>query len=196
MPYWFNRNIVVIWCFNIGLDFPMVGLSSTIPLCLILGRILGSFASDILNVDYQIHSNNDLKEFRQVLIKGSRKFKFDPHYVSHHTKCGKSKDCFLLNHDLPTTLFSDYNTSTELLNYLASSEFKSLVGDEYISIALCFKSAPDLCKTDSDSFQSWMKLVDDFYAQAVATVSSNVEFILDGDAKPTSKFLICCVITM
>lgn len=166
----------------------MVGLVLTLPIYLIISGIWGkSIASEVLNVDYQIHSNNDLKEFRQVLLKGSRKFKFDPHYVSHHSKCGKSKDCFLLNHDLPTTVFSDYNTSTELVNFLASDEFKTLVGDEYVSVALCFKSAPDLCDTDSDSFQSWLKLVDDFYAQAVATVPSNVEFILDGDAKPTSK---------
>ncbi len=143
--------------------------------------------SKALNIDYQIHSNNDLKEFRQVLLKGSRKFKFDPHYVEDSTKCGGASACFLLNHDTPTTSVSTYNTSTELLNYLAGSEFSKLVGDEYISLAFCFKSAPDKCKAESSSFQSWLKLVDDFHAQAVATMPANVEFILDGDAKPAGE---------
>ncbi len=141
-------------------------------------------ATKKLNIDYQIHSNNDLKEFRQVLLKGSRKFKFDPHFVTDKV-CGTSSDCFLLNHDTPLTSVSNYNTSTELLNYLASPEFATLANNEYVSVALCFKSAPDKCKSDSAKFQSWLKLVDDFHAQAVATVPSNVEFILDGDAKPT-----------
>ena len=144
----------------------------------------GSIALEpkFLNVDYQIHSYNDLKELPQVLLKGARRFKFDPHYVSFSSQCGDQKSCFLLNHDKPTTELSQYNTSTELLNYLKSNEFHLLTQGERVTIALCFKSAPDLCQNTTE-FQNWLKLVDEFYFHA-QDVPKHIEFILDGDAKP------------
>ncbi len=137
------------------------------------------------NIDYQIHSNNDLNEFYQVLSKGARRFKFDPHFINTgHPSCPAGDSaCFLLNHDNPVKM-SSYNTSDDLLNYLASKEFQSIVKDDYVSIALCFKSAPDFCSTTSANFATWVKMVDDFHAKAIATLGENVEIILDGDAKP------------
>jgi hypothetical protein len=139
------------------------------------------------NIDYQIHSNNDLSELYQLLLKGARRFKFDPHYIdSSHPSCAGKKECLLLNHDKPIKL-STYNTSDELLHYFTTSEVQSSIGKDYISIALCFKSAPDYCSTNSTAFSTWLQLVDDFYNSAnslVSTTSLNLEFILDGDAKP------------
>lgn len=136
------------------------------------------------NIDYQIHSNNDLRQIAQVLRKGARKFKFDPHYVTGHSSCeSKDQACLLLNHDNPVGVTS-YNTSTQLLNYIASEDFQTITNGEYVSVALCFKSAPDFCKMDSVAFQTWVSLVDEFHAKATATAPKNVEFILDGDAKP------------
>lgn len=141
----------------------------------------GATTPKILNVDYQIHSNNDLKELPQVLLKGARRFKFDPHYITSDY-CGESKSCLLLNHDNPTPQFSNYNSSTELLNFLKSDDFQRLSDGERVTVALCFKSAPDKCQ-NTTAFNTWLGLVDDFYLQA-QSAPKQVEFILDGDAKP------------
>jgi hypothetical protein len=138
--------------------------------------------SRVLNVDYQIHSNNDLKELPQTLLKGARRFKFDPHYVRTSAQCGENKACLLLNHDQPVENLSQYNTSTELLSFLNSAEFALLSNNEYVTVALCFKSAPDLCQ-NSTEFNSWLALVDQFYLEALQ-LPPQIEFILDGDAKP------------
>jgi hypothetical protein len=142
----------------------------------------------ILNVDYQIHSNNDLKGLPQVLIKGARRFKFDPHYVPASAQCGDDKSCLLLNHDRPTPEVSNYNTSTDLLNYLMSADFTGITEGERVTVALCFKSAPDKCQ-NTTAFNNWLRLVDDFYLQA-QSVPKHVEFIVDGDASPTQPCLV------
>jgi len=147
--------------------------------CVVLGSRVEPKA---LNVDYQIHSYNDLKELPQVLVKGARRFKFDPHYVKNSSGCGEHKSCLLLNHDNPTTDVATYNTSTELLNYLKSTEFTTITDGERVTVALCFKAAPTKCQKTA-AFEDWLALVDDFYLQA-QSVPKQVEFILDGDAKP------------
>ena len=136
----------------------------------------------LLNVDYQIHSNNDLNELSQVLLKGARRFKFDPHYVKTGLKCGDEKACLLLNHDTPFPALSTYNTSTELLTYLKSDDFASRTNEDRVTVALCFKSAPDKCQ-NTTAFASWLGLVDEFYLLAME-LPRQIEIILDGDAMP------------
>lgn len=141
------------------------------------------------NIDYQIHSHNDLREWNQLLIKGARRFKVDPHYM-YPEDCEKAsidgdKGCFVLNHDKPLPKLNTYNTSDDLLNYLQSDEFVKITSNQYTTIALCFKSAPDKCQEDSINFKNWLDLVDNFYNGVITSgISVNVEFILDGDAKP------------
>jgi hypothetical protein len=147
------------------------------------------------NIDYQIHSYNDLLEWDQIIIKGARRFKVDPHFVtsSECKKAGISNDhgCFLLNHDRPYPEKAKYNSSNDLLNYLSSATFARLSNQEPISVALCFKDAPDKCDFTSSSFNSWLTLVNDFHAQATQLAANStspiasVEFVLDGDAKPS-----------
>lgn len=115
----------------------------------------------------------------QLLVKGVRMFKFDPHYVTDSSDC--KSGCLLLNHDKPVLSMSTYSSATDLINYLKSENFERLGQGEKIVVALCFKSAPDLCK-NTTAFHNWIKLVDEFYEAAVAI--PNVEIILDGDAKP------------
>jgi hypothetical protein len=139
------------------------------------------------NIDYQIHSNNDLNELSSLLIKGARWFKFDPHYVKYHKLCNKKAPCLLLNHDNPSVLYSSYNTSDELLTYLSTSIILSSItnrNNEKITIQLCFKSAPDKCNFNSDDFIEWLGLVKDFYNKTINLNFNNIEFILDGDGKP------------
>jgi hypothetical protein len=139
---------------------------------------------DSYNIDYQIHSNNDLNELEQLFIKGARRFKFDPHYIENKRACDGSNQCLLLNHNNPYPTFSNYSSTTDLLNFLSSRKFEELRNGEYVSIALCFKSAPNKCQLNDTSFNNWLGLVDEFYSKATLLNLNNVEFILDGDAKP------------
>ena len=147
-----------------------------------------TYAQKTFLVDYQIHSNNDLLEWSQLLHKGATRFKVDPHFVQA-SSCKKlgiaSPDgCFLLNHDTPVVEINEfYNSSDDLLDYL--SLITATAGPK-LTISLCFKSAPDWCIANSSSFQSWLRLVDAFYDRATKLFinNDNVEFVLDGNAKP------------
>jgi hypothetical protein len=135
------------------------------------------------NISYQIHSNNDLREFHQNLLKGSRRFKFDPYYVQKHPLCGEHS-CFILSHDKPLQFITTYNTSDDLLEYLGGTELQSLSNYSYISIALCFKDAPDFCDKNSGLWRDWVQLVDKFHSKALSLIPLNIEVILDGSASP------------
>ena len=121
------------------------------------------------NIMHQIHSNNDLRELRQNLLKGSRRFKFDLYYIVNHSSCGPHPSCFLLNHDTPLPVVP-YNTSDQLLTFLSSAEFYEISLRDYVSIALCFKSAPDKCSASSAKFQDWLSLIDAFHASALSVL--------------------------
>jgi len=140
------------------------------------------------NIDYQIHSNDDLNELSSLLIKGARSFKFDPHYIKNHKLCNDENiGCLLLIHDKPSIFSSNYNTTDELLTYLSTSSLLSSIinNNEKIKIALCFKSAPDKCNYNSNDFINWLNLVNDFYNKIITTQQlNNIEFVLDGDGKP------------
>ena len=136
----------------------------------------------INNIGYQIHSNNDLGEIRQTLLKGARYFKFDPHYVDDETACNASSGCLLLNHDKPLVGLSKYDSTNDLLAFFNSSEFNFLSNKETVVVALCFKSAPEKCK-NTTSFNKWLNLVDDFYSKALVMMPG-VQIVLDGDGKP------------
>lgn len=139
------------------------------------------------NVGHQIHSNNDLREFEANLLKGSYSFKFDPHYLVESScpeEASTPYGCLLLNHDRPDiSLNKNYNSTNDLIEYLKSDRFQELRGNNIVSIALCFKSAPELCRTTLAAFQNWLYLVDDFHARVINEVKG-IEVILDGDAKP------------
>ena len=149
--------------------------------------IISSIWTGSSTIDYQIHSNNDLLEWTQLMHKGARRYKVDPHYVEPKI-CAQvglpSEDgCFLLNHDRPVVSMNPhYNSTDDLLSYLASW---SAANTDKVTVALCFKDAPDLCNTTSSAFNSWLRLVDGFYTEATSLFNSSaIEFILDGHAKP------------
>ena len=130
------------------------------------------------NVNYQLHSINDLREWPQFLLKGASRFKIDPHYASpslcrHNGEASDPRGCLLLNHDIPIAQ-EPYNSTNDLLSLLSTIETP-------LTIALCFKSAPDYCQ-NTTAFNDWVSLVDDFHA--AASQYTHMEFLLDGDAKP------------
>jgi hypothetical protein len=141
-------------------------------------------------VSYQIHSVNDLAEWHQLMLKGATSFKVDPHYTDAATCAvagitASEHGCFLLNHDDPTPESSVYSSSDDLVSFVNSDEFRLLQGDRNVSIALCFKSAPDKCQEDSAQFSDWLYLVDDLHAKLTAGGGpAGVEIVLDGDGKP------------
>ncbi len=140
-------------------------------------------------INFQIHSNNDLNEMKQLLLKSASRFKFDLHYVDslqcRNNKIIDSRGCFLLNHDSPLTKYSKYNSSSDLVNYLRSSEFQQLKSTtEAVSVALCFKSVPNYCDFNSQNFNNWLSLTDEFFDDILTSPINGTEFILDGDVKP------------
>lgn len=153
-----------------------------IVLVLIVRFFNGVLGSAKALIEYQIHSHNDLREWNQLLLKGGRLFKVDPHWIT-----GQSMTAFYMNHDQPIPALSTYSTTDEMIDYLKSDEFVVLSKNESVTVALCFKSAPLLCKTGSAEFQSWLSAVDYFWERATTELSElnrNIEFILDGDGKP------------
>lgn len=138
-------------------------------------------------VGYQIHSNNDLEEWEQLLIKGATRFKVDLHYHEEGGNCaqkGFNSECFLLSHDTPNKEYVSYNSSEELVNFLTNDCQTLRKSDEELVISLCFKSAPDKCDDSSEAFATWLALVDDLYSTLTTNPPEGVQFILDGDAKP------------
>jgi len=149
-------------------------------------------------IGFQIHSYNDLREFRSVLRKGARFVKIDPHYISRW-KCAEQdrvknkmdeRGCFVLNHDVPEffSMRRTFNTTDDLLDLIASPEIRPFLSyaRERLYIALCWKSIPgipDQCESpQSDEVKHWISLVDDFFRKATTVVRENnlnVEFVMD-----------------
>eukprot|EP00927_Polykrikos_kofoidii_P050196 TRINITY_DN44114_c0_g1_i1.p1 TRINITY_DN44114_c0_g1~~TRINITY_DN44114_c0_g1_i1.p1 ORF type:complete len:657 (-),score=47.53 TRINITY_DN44114_c0_g1_i1:25-1941(-) len=134
-------------------------------------------------IGYQIHSMNDLREWKQLVAKGADMLKIDMHWIPLES-CQKQvrlpqwndhRGCFVLSHDDPTAEGSrvDFNTSLDFLALLAAHKQWRL------TIALCFKAMPPYAcpgaSPDSDGGR-WISLVDDL----VANRPEHVEFILDG----------------
>ena len=162
----------------------MMSLASLLPLSIFFSGVQQSLGH--YPVDYQIHSNNDLDEWEQLLIKGATRFKVDLHYHEEGGNCaqkGFDSECFLLSHDKPNKEYISYNSSEELVNFL--NECQSLrQSEEEIVISFCFKSAPDKCDDSSESFSTWLAMVDSLYATLTTHPPEGVQFVLDGDAKP------------
>jgi hypothetical protein len=169
-------------------------MTNDLVLRVVVGLVLGKYILKAAGhlVDYQIHSNNDLLEWPQLLLKGAKRFKVDPHYVPS-SQCqqldiSSADGCFLLSHDTPIVRFNTlYNSTDDLLSLLhevVASSSRHAASDKLV-ISLCFKSAPDYCNAKSGAFQSWIRLVDQFYDSATSLLSpDDVEFVLDGDGKP------------
>jgi hypothetical protein len=138
-------------------------------------------------VSYQIHSNNDLNEWDQLLVKGATRFKVDVHYLQEGENCiqkGFNSECFLLSHDKPNNVYVSYNSSLELVSFLTNGIQELRHNDDDIVVSLCFKSAPDKCNESSEEFATWISMVDDLYNTLTTTPPYGVQFVLDGDAKP------------
>ena len=92
----------------------------------------------------------------------------------------------MLNHDTPDGTRDDYNTTGDVLRFMEGTQYRryfSRPGEPFI-VALCFKSAPALCGSSTES-QHWRALVDELFEaaqQTLARATLNVQFVLDGDA--------------
>lgn len=139
------------------------------------------------SVGYQIHSNNDLNEWEQLLNKGAIRFKVDVHYLAGGTNCvekGYDSECFLLSHDTPNKQYLSYNSSDDLVRFLTLDCQDIRPSNEEIVVSLCFKSAPDKCDESSTAFSTWLTMVDGLYDTLTSQPPDNMQFVLDGDAKP------------
>lgn len=156
-------------------------------------------------VSFQIHSQDDLRQWPQTLLKGATWFKFDLNYntpafclspsnstLRVNATQAASLGCFLLNHDPPTLLgrSAPYNTSDDILSFVTSAanagwfRYKA----RPIRIALCSKFNGDACDGSVQS-QGYIALFSDFFSRAQAAIASldlAVEFLLDGGLTPTA----------
>eukprot|EP00730_Choanoeca_flexa_P011758 TRINITY_DN2789_c0_g1_i2.p1 TRINITY_DN2789_c0_g1~~TRINITY_DN2789_c0_g1_i2.p1 ORF type:complete len:608 (+),score=114.92 TRINITY_DN2789_c0_g1_i2:3-1826(+) len=148
-------------------------------------------ASIAHDIDYQIHSFNDLYLMPQLLAKGTTWFKFDPHYMdssfckSQDAVADPDQGCLVLNHDLPIAL-RQYNTTQQLIKLLTTPSWQAYRQRNHVHIALCFKldGGVDPCG-NSTTAQNWLKVTDDVFNDINATSLSNVTWILDGVATPS-----------
>ena len=85
--------------------------------------------------------------------------------------------CLVLGHDVQMSGTTPYNTTDDLLSFLASDEI-AVYGD--LTIATCFKSGHPCSNTPLGD--SWNTLVDNFFATSIDTTAT-ITWVLDGDAK-------------
>lgn len=148
-------------------------------------------------ISWQVHSYNDLREWHQVFLKGTRWLKIDPHYESAEFCKNQSnvvqdpRGCFVLTHDDPVG-YRNYNSTNDVLNFLADPSHSWIFSntqaseEDKIHIAWCFKYDGDPCDGSSAS-QNWTALVTELFQEAnnlIESLNLNVEFILDGTSTP------------
>eukprot|EP01118_Nematostelium_gracile_P006150 TRINITY_DN1976_c0_g1_i7.p1 TRINITY_DN1976_c0_g1~~TRINITY_DN1976_c0_g1_i7.p1 ORF type:complete len:374 (+),score=82.13 TRINITY_DN1976_c0_g1_i7:55-1176(+) len=162
-----------------------------ILLFLLFGTIFGTSIES--TIGYQLHSWNDLREWRAGFKKGADWFKIDLNYQDYKTCSAMrpwkdERGCFLLTHDNPISAVKvRFNTSDDLLDMM--DENPELFQQNEIHIALCFKTGFTLCDGGMEFF-NWTSLIDDFYDRANQIISKHslkVEFILDGSAPVTDE---------
>jgi hypothetical protein len=165
----------------------MVKLSSFLLPLSLLSFLVVQHSNAHYVVGYQIHSNNDLEEWEQLLMKGAIRFKVDVHFHEQGGNCaqkGFNSECFLLSHDTPNKEYISYNSSDDLVSFLTNDCQELRLSDEEIVVSLCFKSAPDKCDQTSETFATWLSMVDALYDTLTTTPPKGIQFVLDGDAKP------------
>jgi hypothetical protein len=169
-----------------------------------------------LEVGYQIHSQNDLRQWPQTLLKGGSDrelwMKVDMLYeppefcqntaypaVGRVNPATAHLGCFLLTHDAPAPMRPlPYNTSDDVLNMIvdpspALAPYFAPESGRTISIALCAKFGGQVCD-GSEQSNDFIALMDDFVARAqesVASLGLAVEFILDGAFTPSGTRNAC-----
>ena len=89
--------------------------------------------------------------------------------------------CLVLGHDVQMSGTTPYNTTDDLLSFLATDEEESY-GD--LTIATCFKSGHPCSNTALGN--SWNTLVDNFFATSIDTTAT-ITWVLDGDAKVSRR---------
>eukprot|EP00026_Physarum_polycephalum_P004407 Phypoly_transcript_04426.p1 GENE.Phypoly_transcript_04426~~Phypoly_transcript_04426.p1 ORF type:complete len:695 (+),score=81.70 Phypoly_transcript_04426:80-2164(+) len=150
-------------------------------------------------ISYQVHSYNDLREWPQILRKGTVYFKVDPHFMdssfcaSQPQAPQSPEGCFVLSHDMPVTE-RQYNTTYSILNFISDPQYAAYYKNpvQKIHIALCFKLDNASPCDGSVVAQNWTSTTQAFFDTANAVVSAkglNVEFILDGSSTPTDQNL-------
>ena len=182
-------------------SFSGIAIAATL---LLLSLCTVFVASTPNEVSYQIHSQDDLRQWPQTLLKGATWFKFDLNYNSPAFCLSPSNStlrvnatqaaelgCFLLNHDPPTLLgrSAPYNTSDDILAFVTSPAQAGWFRNKArpVRIALCSKFNGDVCDGSVHS-QSYIALFSDFFNKAQAALASlnlAVEFLLDGGLGPT-----------
>jgi hypothetical protein len=94
------------------------------------GLLLVGLVVSAPNIDFQIHSWDDLREWPQMLNKGARWIKIDPYYqpasfcTSQPRSSQDPRGCFVLIHNPPSRDVS-YFTLDDVLQFLSSSEYQS-----------------------------------------------------------------------
>jgi hypothetical protein len=154
-------------------------------------------------IGFQVHSYNDLREWPQLFTKWPpgaqpRYLKIDPNYQTQPfcqrvLNDSDPRGCFPLNHDSPS-VDRKYFSLWDVLALLSSPAFAPYVGpgSRGAHIALCWYSVPGPCD-GSPAAADWLSLVDEFVANASSLIASralNLEFIMDGQGKPTKDCLM------
>jgi hypothetical protein len=153
------------------------------------------------SISFQVHSYDDMREWRSAFGKGMRNFKIDPNFkdatfCATQTQVNRTdpRGCILLNHDDPVVTRTTYNSSVDVVRFLNDSAHADLFAtSRRVEIALCFKRSSPLHVCNDTN---WLSFVDDWIAdmlQVISTRRLNVELILDGGASPDYRTAPCLV---
>ncbi|EGG20205.1 hypothetical protein DFA_07325 [Cavenderia fasciculata] len=153
----------------------------------------GTLTPPEYDINYQIHSWNDLDEWHQMYRKGVVWNKVDLHYMSPEycidsSGRGNPLGCFILSHDIPSPLTVQYNTSIDLLAWI-TGEGSNYYGTDSSTIkhmALCFKlDKLGACDLGSSAFRSLLiELMSNITSLQENGVAPNLRFLLDGNGVP------------
>ena len=150
----------------------------------------------------QLHSFNDARGWNPALLKASPFspslfLKLDPQYLPP-ILCALQKralpdprGCLVFNHDTVGVLSRDtFNTSGDLLAWLADPANAPLTQRRNLTLSLCFKGCGGSVSCPCDSSPSsvhWLSLLDDLFSAAASLIASRglaVRLLLDGDGNP------------
>ncbi len=122
---------------------------------------------------WNTHSYNDIRLFKQLILKGSNYFKIDLYYKSYPNcktndiRSLQNKDgCFILTHDEPNknvnydSIYDFLDILIKYRQYFQNTTYPNV-------IFLCFKHLSKACKTlqfkSNKRARKWIRLVDEIY---------------------------------
>ena len=136
-------------------------------------------------ISWQAHSRDDLREWPQLLLKGTSHFKVDAHFITTRNPLwdslcsAETAPCFAMTHDDPIAGVA-YNLTSELHQLLLRAPNVA----SKLTIALCFKGYGDASSACNATDPSWRDWLDAASALLAGLAHTGASVVVDGDGTP------------